>query len=124
MKKKATRRSRAKYPALRPKLNTRIRFEELSDFDYFHKLNDSEKEFMNKFLEEYINASVKDKSPAEKKEAFDRNNARNRDVFIREKAIGQLMYFDDINDSQENRDSEMERLINIIDLKKKLGLDE
>lgn len=88
-KKKVTRRSRVKYPALTKGYNSRIRSEYL-DMDYIDKLSESEKEFLNKFSEEWVNASFK-KTPngnysrknlhttkAQRKECYDRNNARNR----------------------------------------------
>ena len=99
-----------KYPALKPQLNLRTRFE-IIDYDYLDQLSNKEKEWLNKFSEEYINASFKDKkdrihNPNKKiikeikpdgteikityeKDSYDRNNARNRDVLTRSKAQGE-----------------------------------
>ena len=107
--KKATRRSKVKYPALKKQYNSRIRQEYL-DMDYIDKLDDTvkncklpdgtmvtEKEWLNHFTKEHNNASVagiKDKTnktarkknklhrtAALAKECTDRNNARNRDTY-------------------------------------------
>lgn len=88
------RRAQAKYPALEKKFNLPSR-QELLDFDYLHKLNDREKAFLNKFVEEEINASFRHKNPLNKskkarKACYDRNNARNRDILIKNKILGNV----------------------------------
>lgn len=86
--KKTTKRSKAKYPALIPGLNSRIR-QEYNDYDYLDQLNEEEKTWLNKFTEEYTNASFKNdgtdlhKTDAERKDSYDRNNARNRCLYGR-----------------------------------------
>lgn len=101
---KKTKRSRTKYPNLYPELNLKTRFEEISDINsYIGKLNDEEKAWMNKFVGESINASFsKDNSEnlhkrkAQRLEAYSRNNARNRDILTKAKAMGDAVYLEDL----------------------------
>lgn len=122
MKKKENRRSRTKFPALQPSLNLKTRYEELTDFDYFHKLNDSEKEWMNNFLEEYVNARMKHpgktlhRTKALKKSCYDRNNSRNRDVYSRGKARGMAVSLGDVKETKMVDNSE-DKMINDFDVK-------
>ncbi len=82
---KKSRRGRTKYPALDPGLNLKTRTD-LIDYDYVDKLSPEEKKWLNKFTEEYVNASVDPKKLKKnlhnteklKKDCYDRNNARNR----------------------------------------------
>lgn len=95
--KKSNRRSKVKYPALKPNLNLKSRYDELTDFDYLHKLNDKEKEFMNSFLEESVNANfnhsgkILHNTKKLRKACYDRNNSRNRDILSRAKASGRTI---------------------------------
>lgn len=86
-KQKRTKRSKIKHPALKPKYNSRVRQEYL-DYDYLDKLNEEELNWLNKFTAEWNNAEIKEGDPnaihdysKHKKEIFDRNNARNRDLY-------------------------------------------
>ncbi len=98
--KKITRRSQEKYPALIPHLNLKTRFE-LIDYDYVDELSEEEKEWLNKFTEEYVNANLDSKnlkknlhkSKKLKKDCYDRNNSRNRDILTRAKAQGKDIDF-------------------------------
>lgn len=58
MKKKRTRRSESKFPALDPKLNLRSR-SKLIDYDYLDQLNEKELQYLNDFTTEFINADFK-----------------------------------------------------------------
>lgn len=101
---KKTKRSRTKYPNLYPELNLKTRFEEISDINsYIGKLNDEEKAWMNKFVGESINASFsKDnsenlhKKKSQRLQAYSRNNARNRDILTKAKAMGDAVYLEDL----------------------------
>jgi hypothetical protein len=101
---KKTKRSRTKYPNLYPELNLKTRFEEISDINsYIGKLNDEEKAWLNKFVGESINASFSKnnsenlhKRKAQRLEAYTRNNARNRDILTKAKAMGDAVYIEDL----------------------------
>jgi hypothetical protein len=91
--KKQNRRSKAKYPALYPEYNLKTRTD-LIEIDYLDQLTDAEKDWLNRFNEEYVNANFNHKGKlvqrkkAHRKDSYDRNNARNRDILTREKAMG------------------------------------
>lgn len=95
--KKKSRRSRSKYPALDPGLNLKTRTD-LIDYDYVDKLSKKEKEWLNKFTDEYVNASVDPKNLKKnlhnteklKKDCYDRNNARNRCILTQQRAQGKI----------------------------------
>lgn len=93
--KKKNRRSQTKNAALKPNLNIKNR-QELIDFDYLDKLNDKEKAWLNNFVEEEINANfnhtgkILNKTDEEKRTCYNRNNARNRDIFAIKKSHDML----------------------------------
>lgn len=86
LKKKTPARSRKKFPALIAKYTTKVRREFL-DMDYIESLTEAEKEWLNKFTEEYLNASFKNtskdihKSKKAKRQLYNKNNAVNRDIY-------------------------------------------
>lgn len=94
-----TRRSQSKFPALNPRLNIRIRQEEI-DFDYLDKLTPIELDWLNRFMEEYNNASFNhngeliDKSDSGRKSCYDKNNSRNRDIYSDAKKRGYVVDMD------------------------------
>ncbi len=100
-----TRRSNVKYPALDPKYNLKTR-QELIEVDYIDQLNDKEKEWLNSFNEEYVNANFNHKGKKlhkkakQKKSCYSMNNARNRDILSREKASGAINYIEDMKENQ------------------------
>lgn len=122
------RRNLAKYPALDPGLNLKSRTE-LLDYDYLHKLSEEELAWLNKFTEEYVHANLNTEKPKSnlhrtksmRKDCYDRNNARNRDVLTKQKAQNKTVYLDDIK--QKGKD-EQSRLNARIELKKMGVLDE
>lgn len=78
---------------------------EALDMDYIHKLSPDEKEFLNSFIEETVNANFnhkgkklikKTKSKAfnrdMRKKIYDDNNARNADVYTRKRAMGEIIF--------------------------------
>ena len=116
-------RQKAKYPALRPELNLKTRYE-LLDYDYINKLSEQEKRWLNDFTEEYINASLDSKNLENnlhntdelKKDCYRRNNARNRDILTRAKASGSFVSIDEmrLNNKAVLIDKE-EELLNKVD---------
>lgn len=83
-----TKRDKKKYPNLSKQVNLKSR-QNLIDYDYINKLSDEEKKWLDKFTKEYTNASIDTKNLENnlhntielKKDCFDRNNARNRDLY-------------------------------------------
>ncbi len=100
-KKAANKREGTKYPALDKGLNLKSR-SELIDYDYIDKLSESEKRWLNQFTEEYTNAGIKKgrrnlhSTKVLKKDCYDRNNARNRCQWTREKATGREVYLENM----------------------------
>lgn len=100
---KKNKRQKAKYPALRPELNLKTRYE-LLDYDYLDQLTDEEKKWLNDFTEEYVNASLDSQNLENnfhntdelKKDCYRRNNARNRDILTRAKASGSFVSIDEM----------------------------
>jgi hypothetical protein len=113
---------------LDPSLNLKSRTE-LLDYDYLHKLKPEELEWLNKFTEEYVHASLDTERPKKnlhrnktlRKECYDRNNARNRDVLTRQRASNRMVYLDEIVDKGYD---EQNRLDARVELKKLGVLDE
>lgn len=99
------------------------------DYDYLNKLSEEELKWLNKFTEEYVNASFDTNKPrnnlhrtkAFRKDCYDRNNARNRDVLTRQKAQNKTVYLDDVTNKGKD---EQDRLNATIELKKLGVLDE
>lgn len=133
IKRKKTKRSNKRYPALDPAVNLKTRID-LIDYDYIDKLSDKEKEFLNKFTEEYTIASFKKgkkkihTKKEHEKDAYDRNNSRNRCIYTKSKAYGNLSYLEDLKEMMKDDFFEMEEdLIEKIDgdlIKETKNLDE
>lgn len=96
-----SKRSRAKYKNLNPKLSLKRR-QEVIDYDYLHKLNEEELDFLDKFTGEYVNCTVKRDKPEEMvhksrdyiKPIEDANNAKNRDIYALKRCVNGLNYCD------------------------------
>lgn len=109
-------RQKVKYPALNPRVNLKSRIDDVLDvLSYADQLSPKELQWMNKFMEEYNNASFDKndkknlmKSSKEKKDSYTRNNARNRDVYNRLKMNNDLVYLEDINHRDLNEIEEEE----------------
>ena len=123
-----SKRSRTKYRALDPNLNLRSRADLLEiDTKYLNdlKANPEAMDYLNKFNEEYVNASFNKhrkhihKSKKLKRDSYNRNNARNRCIYTREKAQGKLDFIEDLKAGLENEAIEYENdLIDAIDDRK------
>ena len=104
-------RKKSKYPNLNPKLNLSSRKEEVEDVaSYVDQLNDEEKTWLNKFMGEYVGASLDFKNLENnlhntqelKKSCTDRNNARNRCIHSRAKTSGMLKSTEDLQNKELN----------------------
>jgi truncated hemoglobin YjbI len=86
-------RERAVYPGLEKRLFSRIK-QEYHDYDYVDKLSDKDKKWLSDFTSEWLGANLNDsdkkmhKSNKRRKQVFDMNNARNRDLLSNVKAGG------------------------------------
>lgn len=104
---KKNRRSQQKYPALDPQYNLKTRAD-LIDQDYVDKLSESDKDWLNRFNEEYVNANFKHsgkklhKSDTLKRDCYNRNNHRNRDILTRAKASGSAIYLEDLKGTEKD----------------------
>lgn len=95
-------------------MNLRSRVDDIVDvLSYVGQLNDHEKAWMNKFMEEYNNASFDKnnktnlmKTKQEKRDSYNRNNSRNRDVFNRLKMNNDLVYIEDVNYKETKTEDE------------------
>lgn len=84
--------------------------QEYHDIDYVHKLDDKQKKWLSEFMQEDLGANLrhsgrkKYKTKQDKKDVFDRNNARNRDIYSLAKATGRTVDvpYDVILKSQED----------------------
>lgn len=125
MSKKQKKRDMHPYPALEKNLNLKTKQDEL-EIDYIDKLTDKELEWLNRFNEEYVNASLNRKqikrnihSTKELKQSCDKkNNDRKTCLFTREKAAGNLRYFSELDYySVDNNELEQyeDKLINMIE---------
>lgn len=95
------RRNSTTHPNLDKTYNLKSRTK-LYDQDYLHKLNDKELAWLNRFNAEYINAGreLQENKPlhrtkALKKDCYDRNNARNRDILTQQEAMGRIRNLDE-----------------------------
>jgi hypothetical protein len=109
-------RDKVKYPGLTKSVNAKTR-QDLIDHDYLDKLNPDELRWLSNFNEEYLSGNFKHpgeifhKTPEEKRQCYNRNNARNRCLFTSMKAQDRLIYhisedrlielIDDVEDLEE-----------------------
>jgi hypothetical protein len=86
-------RNKEKFPALNVRRMVSNR-REYVDYDYIEGLDDKAKDFLNRFTEEYYIANFNhkgksvDKTKKAKKDSYDRNNQRNRDLYSKAKVTG------------------------------------
>lgn len=113
-KKPKKRRDSVQHPALNKRYMPRVR-QELIDYDYLDQLSPEEKDWLNKFTDEYVNASFQnDGTDIQSYEQYgkdcnDRNNARNRCLYtdLRNKGDGvnnkKLLNYDNMIVDVENQ---------------------
>ena len=130
-KKKKTKRSDVKYPGLVKEVHPKPRWEFI-DFDYTEKLSPKEKEFLSNFNEEWLSGNFNHKgkkfhkTKKEKKTCYDRNNARNRDVYAINRTRGWISStetaMENIKESKRMTDghSTEDTLIALIEIKDKI----
>jgi hypothetical protein len=105
--KKRNRRNSFKYPAVEKSVNLKSRSEEIDDIkSYFHTLSPEDQDWMNRFTAEYVNADfshddIIHKKRKQKQECYNRNNARNRDIYTQEAAKGMLQMVERIEDLEK-----------------------
>jgi len=94
---------------LDPTLNLKTRYEEIEDLaSYAKTLPPEAREWLNNFSEEYICANFNHKgtklhtTDQQRKGCYNRNNARNRCVFSRQKAQGEdsMDYLEDLKNKE------------------------
>lgn len=120
--KKSSRRIKEKYPALNPAFNLRSRQEEVEDMaSYKDQLTDKEKDWLNRFSEEYVSANLSHKGKKlhrkvhHKKAIYKKNNARNQCVLTRTKASNELKYLEDLKTEERLNNDFEENIIDKID---------
>lgn len=120
-KDRVNRRSLTKNSALSPTLNLKSRYEEIMDIlSYANSLSEKDKEWLNAFVEEYVNANMRHKgkklhkTKAARKVCWDKNNARNACVYSRAKSSGNTVDWDTYRGFEVKYEIE-EDLINKID---------
>lgn len=95
IKKSKIPRHREKYPTFNVKRQVSNR-RELLEADYIDKLSDKEKDWLNRFNEEFVIANFNHKgklidgSKKARKKSYDANNARNRCQYTKAKVTGLL----------------------------------
>ncbi len=127
---KKTKRSEVRFPGLVKEVNPKTRWEYL-DQDYANQLSDKDKEYLSNFNEEYLSGNFNHKgkklhrTKKEKRDCYNRNNARNRDLYTINRTRGWIADAEIANEAVErsqNKDasSQEDTLIELIDLKDKL----
>jgi hypothetical protein len=112
-------RHKERYAALNFKRQVKTRLDQL-DIDYVDKLSDKDKAWLNSFLEETVITNFQHKGKKHyktkkgRREFYGANNARNRCMFTKAKAMGTLvntsnpMALASIIDNQQNHDTASE----------------
>jgi len=98
-KKTTTKREKTNLRGLDKQLFSRIK-QEYHDLDYINKLSDKEKQWMSDFMGEWLGANLNDSekkmhvSRKRRKQVYDMNNARNRDIMSNTRAGNVLDSYD------------------------------
>lgn len=118
-KKAKKKRDNKKFPGLTANLYSKIK-QQYFDYDYIEKLSDEEKEWLSNFTEEYLGARLNHKgkklhkTKRLKKDCYDRNNQRQRDIYNIKKVTGHLGMEDELV-VPETGDNVEDYLIDLID---------
>lgn len=101
---KKSNRSKSKHAALDRKYTLKLRQDYL-DYDYADKLVLKTKEWLNKFTEEDLHASIKEKplhkTKKQRKAVYDRNNERNRDLYNRKNVVNDLVSMEGLRNVED-----------------------
>lgn len=114
-KKTVKKRDTVRYPGLVKSVNSKVR-QEYIDQDYINKLSDKEKKFLSDFNEEYYGGNFQHSGKKlhkkkERKDCYNRNNARNRCLYGIAKAGGKVI--DNIVKKEESYEIEEEIIENL-----------
>lgn len=117
---KKTRRDHIKYKNLDKSVNLKTR-QDLIDYDYLDKLSPKELEWLDKFTGEYAGAALDTENPRRnlhktkrlRKDCYDRNNARNRDVLTRSNAMKRTKTLDDIKKNTVSKEEQLNAKIDL-----------
>lgn len=123
--KKETKRSKVKFPGLVKAVNSRPRQEHI-DFDYLDKLTDAEKQWLSNFNEEWLSGNfnhpgkIFHKSKKSKRDCYNRNNARNRDLYSIGRTNGWQTLKDEADPDPVNPMGHEDTIVNLLDQKDEL----
>jgi hypothetical protein len=127
-KTKGSKRRGTKYPGLVREVHPKPRWEYI-DFDYTDKLSEKEKEYLSNFNEEWLSGNFNHKgkkfhkTKADRKKCYDRNNARNRDIYSINRTHGWIVATEDLIDGLQNMKNPSdveEAMVSILDLDKEV----
>ena len=88
------------------------------DIDYIDQLSDEEKAWLNKFMNETLNASFNNdkndliKDQSQKRKIYNENNARNRCIYTVAKATNRLLDIEEAVDMMTEEEYDMESELN------------
>jgi hypothetical protein len=109
-KKTTTRRRRASFPGLTKQFFSRIK-QEYHDIDYVEQLTEKQKDFLSRFMDEWLGAKLNNegkvfhKSKKMRRKCFNMNNSRNRDIYSIAKARGNIRYYPNLLELMENNNA-------------------
>lgn len=94
---------------------------ELIDYDYINKLSEEEKDWLNRFTEEFVGANfnhsgeILHDSKELKRDCYGKNNARNRDILTKMKASGKIEYIEELYELVYNKEELGDEILDIVE---------
>lgn len=123
---KVRKRDTKRFKGLEKSLFSRVK-QEYFDYDYIEQLGDDEKQWLSNFINEYLGANLNSdgkkfhKSKEMRKDVFDKNNARQRDIYSIMRATGKLDSFCfESGDFKDVAVGSEDAMIELIDAKREL----
>jgi len=113
-KKKKTKYNQQQYASFNPKYQVGNRRSLLTDIDYLDKLNDEEKEWLNRFLQETVVTNFNHggetliDDPEKRRALYRENNARNRDMYNLYRAKGVFLNDKESDDFRPDMDDRLQ----------------